>query len=264
MKLVLRTATAVIVFIVTASSAPVLAGGGGFACGGCATEVTQLLNNGELFAQVQKQIATVSQLAQTHIVQVSQLQELITAGRQIGNIRLADVLQIKSDLQGYQTALNSFSGDLGSMRGVFDRRITEVRLLNISFPDYYNRESQRIQDGNEIAKLRLQREVQMVEQVKQDIALTQEYGARVQGTVGVHQATGLLNSQMNLMTQQLTRLVSLTAESQGSDRARAQAEAEAERAEALERRKTLLDAQKARDASADSLIDSMRRGGAAR
>ncbi|MGE3342309.1 MAG: hypothetical protein AB7L71_02645 [Vicinamibacterales bacterium] len=254
----------VVALVAALQWAPATAGGGGFSCGGCATEVTQLLNNAELYAQVQKQVATVRQLADTHLVHLTQLQELVNAGRQLGSIRLPDILQMKGDLEGYQRTLSTFSGDLTSLRSIFDRRLTEARLLNISFPDYYSREAQRIQDGNEIAKARLTRELQTIEQVKRDIELTQQYGARIQGTVGVHQATGLLNSQMNLMTQQLTRLVALTAESQGSDKARVQAEEEADRASALERRKAILDSQKGRDSAADSLIEQMRSPGRGR
>ena len=72
----------------TASSAS--AGGGGLGAG--ATEITQIMNNAELIASVQKQAAMVSTLAQSYIVQYNQLREQITAGVKIGGVSLGDVL----------------------------------------------------------------------------------------------------------------------------------------------------------------------------
>jgi hypothetical protein len=73
----------------------------------------------------------------------------------------------------------------------------------------------------ELAGARLARETAQAPQIQQDILTVRELGRRVPQTPGVHAATQLLNAQMNLMLQQTTRLVALTSEAQGSDRAAA-------------------------------------------
>jgi conjugal transfer/entry exclusion protein len=209
----------------TASSAS--AGGGGLGAG--ATEITQIMNNTELIASVQQQAATVSKLAQSYIVQYNQLREQITAGVKIGGVSLGDVLKMQSDMAAYQTALKKLGTDLSGFQNTIDSRSIEAKLQNLSLKDYISRESQRVQSGNDQAKARVQREIAQAEQIKADITTVRSLGSKIEGTEGVHSATQLLNAQMNVMLQQMTRLVSLTSEAQGSDKAAAIAKEAADR-----------------------------------
>lgn len=205
-----------------------LTGTAGAMTGG-ATEITQILNNVELAAGVAKQAQTVSQLAASYVVQYNQLREQLLAGAKIGNLSISDVTRMKSDMENYQRALQGLGADLGSFQNTINVRSTEARLQNLSLQDYIARESQRVQQGNDHAKARVQREIAQAEQIKQDITLVRTLGDRIQHTEGVHGSTQLLNSQMNLMLQQMTRLVSLTSEAQGSDKAAALAKETADR-----------------------------------
>lgn len=205
-----------------------LTGTAGAMTGG-ATEITQILNNVELAAGVAKQAQTVSQLAASYVVQYNQLREQLLAGAKIGNLSISDVTRMKSDMENYQRALQGLGADLGSFQNTINVRSTEARLQNLSLQDYIARESQRVQQGNDHAKARVQREIAQAEQIKQDITLVRTLGDRIQHTEGVHSSTQLLNSQMNLMLQQMTRLVSLTSEAQGSDKAAALAKETADR-----------------------------------
>lgn len=191
---------------------------GGPMAGG-ASEWTQLLNNGQLVSSVSKQIATVNQLVQSYVVQYNQLQQQILSGVKIGGIGLSDVLKAKKDLENYQKSLKDLGADIESMGDMFDKRLIEAKLKKMSLPEYIKSEEQRIKNGNQTARARLDRERTVMKQVQSDIELVNDYGQKVESTVGVHQATQLLNGQMNLMLQQMTRLVSMTAEAQGSDKA---------------------------------------------
>jgi conjugal transfer/entry exclusion protein len=242
---------------VLACAAPFGNAGGGFTCGGCATEVTQVMNNVQMALGVKKQIDTVTQLVETYKVKYAQLAALITAGQSVGRMTLADVLQISKDLDAYQSALRSVKLDLGSMQSIFDTRQTEAKMLNLSFPDYYKREAARIQNNEQGAKARLQREVQTVQMVKADMQVAQDYSAKVMQSPGEHQDVRLLNSQMNLMLQQLTRLVQLTSEEQLSDRADQQSKDAARRAAALNASQALRDAQQRTDTANDKWINTM-------
>jgi conjugal transfer/entry exclusion protein len=196
---------------------------------GGATEWTQLANNFQLSAQLSEQVQMVRQLYETYVLEYQQLEQQILAGIQIEGITLADVLKAKRDLEGFQNALGQFGHDLQGLGRMFDSRVVEARLLRMPMEDYLRRESQKIRDGNSAAKVRLDRERLQLEQVAADIDLVDEYGRRVARTVGVHQATQLMNNQMNLLLQQITRMVAMTAEQQGSDEARSIADEAAAR-----------------------------------
>jgi conjugal transfer/entry exclusion protein len=214
LKFELKQLVAVICVSFAASSfAGSVAGTGG------STEITQILNNGELIAQVRQQVATVSQLAQSYVVQYNQLREQILSGTKIAGLSISDVLKVKSDIEGYQRSLKTFGRDLEGLESMFDARMLEAKLKKMSFNDYIASESARVNSDNQAAKARVARERAMAKQVQDDIVQVKEYGRRVDQTVGVHESSQLLNGQMNLMLQQMTRLVSLTAESQGSDKA---------------------------------------------
>lgn len=191
---------------------------GGALTGG-STEITQILNNGELIAQLRQQVATVNQLAQTYVVQYNQLREQILANTKISGLSISDVVKMKNDMEAYQNTLKTLGRDLGGLEQMFDARLVEAKLKNMSFGDYVASEAARVNSDNQAAKARLARERTMVKQVQDDIVQVKEYGRRVDQTVGVHESTQLLNGQMNLMLQQMTRLVAMTAEAQGSDKA---------------------------------------------
>lgn len=231
------TAVAAAVCLVLASGT---ASAGGGALTGGSTEITQIMNNGELIAQVRQQVATVNQLAQSYVVQYNQLREQILAGTKIAGLSISDVLKMKKDMEAYQNSLKTLGRDLGSLEQMFDARLVEAKLKNMSFSDYVANEAARVNSDNQAAKARLARERTMVKQVQDDIVQVKEYGRRVDQTVGVHESTQLLNGQMNLMLQQMTRLVAMTAEAQGSDKAQEMnneaAAREAMRARALAQR----------------------------
>jgi conjugal transfer/entry exclusion protein len=208
-------------------SAPTLANGGGL--GGGATEFTQMLNNGELIASVAKQAQTVRTLAESYVVQYNQLREQLLAGAKIGGLSLGDVMKMQADMTAYQNSLRALGADLASFKNTIDTRTIEAKLQNLSLQDYVAREAQKVQNGNEQAKARIQREAAQAEQIKVDINTVRTLGAKIEGTEGVHSATQLLNAQMNVMLQQMTRLVALTNEAQGSDKAAALAKEAADR-----------------------------------
>ena len=212
---------------------------------GGATEWTQIANNFQLLIQVTKQIAMVKKLADSYIVQYQQLQQQIMNGLQIEGISLADVLRAKRDLEDYQRQLKALGADIEGLGDYFDTRLTEAKLLNLPMDEYVKREAKKIEDGNKTAKARLDRERKQMEQVKSDIGRVDEFSSRISSTVGTHQATQLLNSQMNLLLQQMGRMVAMTAEQQGSDQARQMNEEAEARQRSEARQKALYDADQA-------------------
>jgi conjugal transfer/entry exclusion protein len=222
-----------------------------------ATEVTQVMNNIELVAQVQKQVQTVTNLVETFKVHVGQLNAQYLAGMAMSGLGLADIARLTRDIDGYQNALKAYKGDLASLSGIFDTRMTEAKLMNLPFNDYLQREMAKIANDNGAAKARVLREQQVMQQVQKDGVQIQKWGGQIQGTAGVHQAAQILNGQVNMMTQQLGSLVMMKAEQQGSEKAdRANKEA-AEDAASLEIQKGLIDRQQAMIDKNNAVIGSM-------
>ncbi len=197
---------------------PARAGGG---MTGGSTEVTQILNNLQLIDSVAKQAATVAQLAQSYVVQYQTLQQQILSGLKLPGINLGDVLQIQSNFQGYQNSLKTLGVDLTTFQNTINVRNTEAKLQNLTLQEYVQRQTQLIQNGNAQAAARVQREASEAQQIANDINLVRAFGDKIPNTEGVHGSTQLLNSQMNVLLQQMTRLVRLTSEAQGSDKAAA-------------------------------------------
>ena len=182
---------------------------------GGATEITQILNNVQLGAGVVEQIKTVSQLVQTYQTTYAQLQQQLLAGMNIQGFTLGNVTAAKNALDNYQGSLRSYQHDAGSLGTVFDTRLTEAKLQNITFEEYVRREGVRVEAGNQAAKARLQREVELLGQIQEDAAQIKRYGDQIPDTVGVHEATRLLNAQTNLLLQQMSRLTAIMLDSQG-------------------------------------------------
>lgn len=224
---------------------------------GGALEVTQIMNNFQLTAQVSQQIKTVQQLVQSYYVQYNTLLEQIKSGLKIGGLSIGDIMKIKSDIEGYQNALKGLGKDLTSFSKTIDIRNVEAKLQKLTLQEYVQREQQLIQRGNAEAKARLQREITQADQIKADIALVKSLGAKIDATEGVHGATQLLNSQMNVMLQQITRLVSLTSEAQGSDKAAAIAKELNERQTARSVAEQIIANEVAQKARNKTMIDGM-------
>ncbi len=225
-----------------------------------ASEFTQVMNNFELVAEYKKQVETVTQLVTTYRTQYSQLQEQLRAGLSIPGVALADVIRIKQDIDNYDRSLKGLGRDLKSLGGMYDTRMSEAKLLNITFADYLQREQQRVAAGHQAAKVRVDREVQIMDQVRKDIDLAKRYGEQVASTTRVHASMGLMNQQGNLMLQQLNKLVIMQAEAQGSDKASDAATRAAEEQAALARREALRNTQSAIDARNATMIQQMRGG----
>jgi hypothetical protein len=249
---VIRLVAALALAIVPAASAVAGAMTGG------STEITQILNNFELVSQVSEQAKTVKQLADSHVVIYKQLLEQIQSGVRIDGLPVGDAMKMSSDMNAYQASLRGLGMDLNGFSNTMDARVTEARLQNLSLQQYVEREQARVRSGNELARARLAREVAQATQIQQDILTVRDLGRRVPQTPGVHAATQLLNAQMNLMLQQTTRLVALTSEAQGSDRAAAIEKEATNRAAARSIAEQIISNEAATKQRQRQLIDSMR------
>jgi hypothetical protein len=200
------------VFIASPSWSGSVAGNGG------ATEVTQILNNSQLTAQLGQQIKTVSTAVAAYQRQYLQLQQQLKSGLNVGGPTLGDINRIKYDYDRYQGSLRDAGMDLASLQTVYDRRMVEAKVSNMPLDSYLVLENKRIAEGDARAKARLIQERSLIEQTNADMEAVKTYGGQINTTAGEHDAIALLNRQMNLLLQQNSRMQLMMAQSLNSDK----------------------------------------------
>ncbi|MDO8277131.1 MAG: hypothetical protein Q7T63_03280, partial [Burkholderiaceae bacterium] len=226
---------------------------------GGALEMTQWLNHMALLDQLSESRAAVSSLVQQYATQVRQFEEQLRAGRAAGaetsGLTLEGLAKETRALSQYGAAFDRLTGGLDRLKQSFDVRLLEARLKNLTLADYAAAEQQAIGSGNARAKARLDTEARMMQSIEEDYRLAQRWGEQISGTEGVHQAMGLMNSQMNRVIQQNARVVQLLAQAQGSDKALKESE---EASTQQQQRKLLGDLNAARRANQDAMLERVR------
>jgi hypothetical protein len=192
--------------------------GGGVGVGN-AQESTQLKNNRELARQYAVQVQQYSEIARSYIVQYNQLVEQTKAGAKAEALpKVTTLLDVNKDLQLYVSQLEK-SGQ-GAMQivnaiGAFEH---EAKTRNMTLQDYGNAYVNNARQGDQAAAARVERERALVDSVRVDMQLARELGAKIPQTEGVHAATQVLNTQVNLMISQLGKVISILAQANGSDK----------------------------------------------
>lgn len=195
--------------------------GGGFTGG--STEITQLMNNGELMANVSQTTKVAITQVNSYIKQIQQYAEQLRSGQQlIGRITGLPVAEFSRELQRAQELsrmLQSVNGSTAQLRQVFDSRRVEALQRGLTMTQYVERENERIESGDQRARQRLEREEKLMQEIQKDYEYTKEVGEQISGTVGIHQSMQQLNLQMNKLIQQNARMMELTSNALNSDKA---------------------------------------------
>jgi type IV secretion system protein TrbJ len=192
-----------------ASSA--LAGGGGVTGG--STEITQLLNNGQLMKQVIESVKTTYQLEIQTAMQIKQLwydaQNLKNLGKDFvdGNMR---VLQAEMNaLQNINTYSNQLYGNLSAFEKELKARQVEALNGGLSMSEYVKEQGRLIDNRNGKAQIRFENEKRLMKSIEEDYKMINKWGQQIPQNEGVQQSMGLLNTQMNYAVQQLSRVSEL-------------------------------------------------------
>ena len=192
-----------------ASSA--LAGVGGVTGG--STEITQLLNNGQLMKQVIESVKTTYQLEIQTAMQIKQLwydaQNLKNLGKDFvdGNMR---VLQAEMNaLQNINTYSNQLYGNLSAFEKELKARQVEALNGGLSMSEYVKEQGRLIDNRNGKAQIRFENEKRLMKSIEEDYKMINKWGQQIPQNEGVQQSMGLLNTQMNYAVQQLSRVSEL-------------------------------------------------------
>lgn len=191
-----------------ASSA--LAGGG--ATGG-STEITQLLNNGQLMKQVIESAKATYQLEIQTAMQTKQLwhdvQNLKNLGKDFadGNMR---VLQGEMNaLKNVNTYSNQLYGNLSAFEKELKARQVEAANSELSMSEYVKEQGRLIDNRNGKARIRFENEKRLMKSIEEDYKMINKWAQQIPQNEGVQQSMGLLNTQMNYAVQQLSRVSDL-------------------------------------------------------
>jgi type IV secretion system protein TrbJ len=196
---------------------PAVAGGSG----GGATEVTQLLNNGQLLLQVVQATATTAKLYQQYATQLEQfnvqklMQKSLEGAFPTAAIK-ASLDEVKK-IKDARDSLMKLRGSLTQIETKMNERFQEASLGGLSWEKYVENEGRLLREQNKRAILRMKEEQSVMAEVEKDHQLVQQFASKISGTSGVHQSVALLNTQMNRLIQTQSRVSEIMAKSVGTD-----------------------------------------------
>ncbi len=187
---------------------------------GGSTEITQLLNNGQLMKQVIESVKTTYQLEIQTAMQIKQLwneaqqlwhdvQNLKNLGKDFvdGNMR---VLQAELNaLQNINTYSNRLYGNLSAFEKELKARQVEALNGGLSMSEYVKEQGRLIDNRNGKAQIRLENEKRLMKSIEEDYKMINKWAQQIPQNEGVQQSMGLLNTQMNYAVQQLSRVSEL-------------------------------------------------------
>lgn len=193
------------------------AGGGGGMTGG-STELTQVMNNFQLLKVSADSALTASTTVQQYMNQLKQyeLQILNSAGidPRVLEANIRDAKNAYDTLNNYKNSVERLRGSLSAEAKAYDQRFIEAKLLKLNWSDYLKKVEKDALNGNESAKLRLQREADLMRQVEDDYSYVRQSQSDIKGAAGQHESLKILNGQMNRVIDQNARMISVMASTQ--------------------------------------------------
>lgn len=186
-----------------------------------ATEITQILNNIQLLKVSMDSALTATTTVKKYMVQLDQYknQMINTVGVDpsalAANVR--DLNTTYQQVASYERALSGLGGSLDAQSKMYDRRLLEAKLKNLSFKDYAVQASEDARLGNERAKARLENEQAILRQVDADYAFAREKQSEIPAALGHQQSLGLMNSQMNKLVTQNAQVIAILARAQNQE-----------------------------------------------
>lgn len=163
--------------------------------------------------QAEQSVKTVTQLATKYWKQVeqykSQLQQLKSLAD--GGSTLVRANQDLADAQQLLVALRSLHGSVQQVRGRFQQRLGQMKATSTSWEAYIAWERDRIARnvGNAVAGA--QEEQRVLQRVQRDYEFAREVAERIPASAGIHQASQLLNLQVNRMISQQAEIARIMA-----------------------------------------------------
>lgn len=175
-----------------------------------ATEITQLLNNGQLMMQV------IEAKSQT-VAQVKQLYELYkTAEREVLHLKSIgnDVMSLakmakEKDLKNLLKMIDlseSIYGNVSDLGKRIEVRYQEAYNQGLSIKDYILNEGEKIERKEKQAVARVKQEQNIIDHLKDDLNDVANIASKIPLSEGTQQSLGLMNTQMNKLLVSMNRI----------------------------------------------------------
>lgn len=181
------------------AAAPVLAGG--FVCGPAVLDVTNLAKNETQAVESAKKLTAmleaIRKQAEQFSIQKAQLQGSTTSATAQG-LNAAEIQAVDQ----LKAAVSQLYGSSSQLSASFQRRMNDARTAGLSWPQYVQREQERINRNADNAVRVAAQERRILERVQRDHQYAQELAARVPSSAGIHEAAQDMNRAMNRLISQ--------------------------------------------------------------
>jgi type IV secretion system protein TrbJ len=187
---------------------------------GVASEVTQLLNNGELIKVAIDDATTASTVVSQYATQIEQfnIDKLnIAALLGLPPGLAADSVSILRNLTSYKQAITQLQGSLSQEQQLMSSRLAEARLGGTDLQTYLANVARDVATGNGKAVVRLQQEDAALQQVQSDYEFARNLQDQIPATIGQQQSLQMLNAHMNRVVTQNAKVIELMTASLNRD-----------------------------------------------
>lgn len=182
---------------------------------GGGTEVTQIMNNGELIKVSMDSAQTAVATASAHMTQLEQYRvQLMNAQGVDPNVFISNIREtakVYKKLKGYSDSVTTLYGSLKNQVENIDENKMAAQMLNLTWDLYLQKTVNEAENGNEVAKKRIEYARDVMEQVDEDYKFVKEQMGEIGGAMGQHQSMKILNNQMNKLVSQNARISAMMA-----------------------------------------------------
>ena len=182
-----------------------------------ATVVEQLIQSSILNNQLGKQASMVIQQATMIQNQLEHKNELLLLNKSQNPAVMNNLLnQNRHDIDSLQTyigGLTTIRNDSEQLRSAAQARLIDVRQSGLSYSEYEQMERDRIAAGDRRRAQVAAHEIAIMQNVSNDAQFIQEMQNKIPATVGAHEATQLMNVQLNRIIAQNATMIQLMASS---------------------------------------------------
>lgn len=183
------------------------AGGGTVMGNGGATEITQMLNNGQLTVSVAKQAAMVAEQVRANITALQQyitmIQNLKNLPQALLSATIGPYMQQINDLRSIYNSVTSLKSAAEGARNMLSGRIGEMQALNMSPSQYLRAESALATQKGGIYMQQLNDDIAKLDNLQQRAQQLRTLSDQIPSVSGNVEGLQLLNQQSTMLVGEM-------------------------------------------------------------
>lgn len=183
---------------------------------GGSTEVTQIMNNGELVKVSMDSAQTASTTVQQYMTQLeqyrNQLQNTVGVDPATVGAEIRRIDAVYNQVSAYQQRLTNVQGSLGVQKSEWQQRADAARTGNMTMAEYLAWEKQKAAQGNQLTQARMERSKEVLDQTRADIQELNAARAGLPSSLGVNESIGAVHGVLTKVGMQNTEMIRLANE----------------------------------------------------